>query len=203
VTSSSAAAGSSGGVRLVVVGGSWGGLEAACRVLDGLVAPLPVPFLLVLHRAPSSDAATLRAAVLRCSGQHLVEVEDKTVLEGGLVYLAPPDYHVLVDGGSCSLSTDVPVSGSRPSIDVAFESAADDLGADVVGVLLSGTGRDGARGLRRVLEAGGRTFAQDPETAERGEMPRSAIALDAAQHVGAPEQLAAMLALLLPRHTAG
>ena len=184
-------------VGLVVVGGSWGGLDAACHLLQAMPAPLTVPLLLVLHRAPTSQAHVLRTVVRRCSGQDLVEVEDKTLLTPGAVHLAPADYHVLVEDAACSLTTDAPVNGSRPSIDLAFESAAYDVGDGLSAGLLSGTGRDGARGLAAARAAGGRTYAQTPATAEKGEMPQAAIDLGAAQVVATPEEIGAALAALV------
>lgn len=184
-------------VRLVVIGGSWGGLDAACELLDQLPAPLPVPVLLVLHRARSSDAEVLRAAVHRCSGQDLVEVEDQRGLTAGAVHLAPPDYHVLVEDGTLSLSLDEPVEYSRPSIDVAFGSAADSVGAGTAAVLLSGAGRDGARGLAQVGQAGGWTLVQAPATAQRQEMPAAGLASWSPDLVAAPQELGRRLAALI------
>jgi two-component system chemotaxis response regulator CheB len=183
--------------RLVVLGGSWGGLDAACHVLAELPVPLPVPVLLVLHRARTSDCEVLRQVVLRCSGQGLVEIDDKTPVRAGAVHLAPPDYHVLVDGAAFSLTMDSPVNHSRPSIDLAFESAAEEHGTGVAAVLLSGTGRDGAAGIRKVREYGGRTLVQEPTSAQRGEMPSAAIATGPIDLVAPPEQLGRHLADLM------
>ena len=163
-------------VDLVVVGGSWGGVDAATRLLRAVRAPLPVPVLLVLHRSRSSEAALLERVLTRDTGHRAVELEDKGELTPGTVHLAPPDYHVLVEGGSVSLSVDDLVNHSRPSVDLAFETAADEHRAGVVAVLLSGLGRDGARGVAAVHRAGGRTLVQDPTEAERSEMPLAAIA---------------------------
>ena len=160
---------------LLVIGGSWGGLDAACHLLTELPMPLPIPTLLVLHRARTSDVLVLREVVRRCCGQPLVEVEDQVPISAGVVHLAPPDYHVLVDRGTWSLTTDAPVNYSRPSIDLAFESAAEEYGSRLWAVLLSGTGRDGAAGVRKVKARGGRTLVQSPETAQRAEMPLAAI----------------------------
>lgn len=183
---------------LVVLGGSWGGLDASCRVLSQLAEPLPVPVLLVLHRAKTSDPDVLATVMLRCSGHRIAEVEDKTALTPGTIHLAPPDYHVLVDAGDLALSVEPPVHHSRPSIDLAFETAADELGGRVVGVLLSGAGSDGAEGLRRIRDVGGRVLVQSPTTAERGEMPAAGlVAVPVPDLVGTPEDLGRHLAALL------
>ncbi len=99
------------------------------------------------------------------------------------MYVAPPDYHLIVEAGHLALSTDDFVQFARPSIDVLFESAADAYGARAVGVLLTGVNHDGAEGLARIAAAGGFTIAQDPETAERPEMPRAAVERGAARKV--------------------
>jgi two-component system chemotaxis response regulator CheB len=103
------------------------------------------------------------------------EAADKDALRAGTVYIAPPDYHLLVDPESVSLSTDEPVQFARPSIDVLFESAAESHRERCAGVVLTGANADGARGLRRIAELGGTTIVQDPEEAVRAEMPRAAL----------------------------
>ena len=167
-------------VRLVAIGGSWGGVDAACRLLSELATPLPVPVLLVLHRSRSSEAALLERVLTRDTGHPAAELGDKDELTPGTVHLAPPDYHVLVEGGTgcdtVSLTVDELVNHSRPSVDLAFETAADAIGGALVAVLLSGLGRDGSRGMVAVHRAGGRTLVQDPDEAERSEMPLAAIA---------------------------
>lgn len=161
---------------LVVIGGSWGGVDAVCRLLREVPPPLSVPVLLVLHRSRSSEAALLERVLTRDTGHPAVEVGDKDHLSPGTIHLAPPDYHVLVEGGSVSLTVDDMVNHSRPSVDLAFETAADEHGESLVAVLLSGLGRDGSRGMVAVHRAGGRTLVQDPDEAERSEMPQAAIA---------------------------
>jgi two-component system chemotaxis response regulator CheB len=105
-----------------------------------------------------------------------VDAEDKEDLLPGVAYIAPPGYHLLIEAGSVALSVDPPVSHARPSIDVLFESAADVYGPGAVGVVLTGTGQDGAAGLARIKQRGGRTVVQDPTTATRSAMPRAAMA---------------------------
>jgi two-component system chemotaxis response regulator CheB len=106
----------------------------------------------------------------------VVEVEDKDLIAPGRVYLAPPDYHLLVEPGSFALSVDERVQYARPSIDVLFESAADAYGERVIGVVLTGANADGAAGLARIAKRGGAAIVQDPETAEAREMPAAALA---------------------------
>jgi two-component system chemotaxis response regulator CheB len=148
----------------------------------------------VLHRARSSETALLERVITRDCGHPAREIGDKDPLMAGTVHLAPPDYHVLVEGDSVSLSMEDPVNHSRPSVDLAFETAAEDSADRLVAVLLSGLGRDGARGIRAVRDRGGRTFAQDPDDAERPDMPLAAIATGAVEHVASAAQIGACLA---------
>ena len=104
------------------------------------------------------------------------EIEDKTELEPGYLYVAPSDYHLLFERKRLiSLDTSEKVNYSRPSIDVAFESAADIYGKNLTGVLLSGANADGTEGLKAIKNAGGITIVQTPETAEVAFMPQNAI----------------------------
>ena len=121
---------------------------------------------MVQHRAPGSDDGFPRFLQGRCR-LPLEEVDDKVPIEPGHVYLAPPDYHLLVEPGHFSLSVDAPVRFSRPSVDVLFETAADAYGERLVAVVLTGSNDDGCRGLARVKETGGFVLVQDPATAER------------------------------------
>jgi two-component system chemotaxis response regulator CheB len=121
------------------------------------------------------------------------EAGDKEPIEPGAVYLAPPDYHMLVDPGGFALSIEEHVQHSRPSIDVLFESAADTLGERVIGVILTGANADGACGLGRVKRRGGVTIVQDPETAAKRVMPDAAIATGAADHVTPLDAIAPLL----------
>jgi two-component system, chemotaxis family, protein-glutamate methylesterase/glutaminase len=162
--------------ELVVVGGSWGGLAASVALLRAVAAPLTVPVLLVLHRAHASQATVLERVLARGCGHPAREIGDKDPLLAGMIHVAPPDYHVLVERGQVSLSVDGPVNYSRPAIDLAFDTAALAYSDSLVVVLLSGGGRDGSAGLSAVHRRGGRTMVQDPAGAERDEMPHAAIA---------------------------
>lgn len=159
------------GYRLVVVGASAGGLHALRTIVSGLPDDFELPVVVVQHRAKESEL--LCELLQECSGLPVAEVNDKQEIGPG-VWVGPPDYHLLLDDGFFSLTTDEPVRYSRPSIDVTFESAADVYGMDLIGVVLTGANADGSRGLRRIADEGGHTIVQDPETAEVRVMPRSA-----------------------------
>jgi two-component system, chemotaxis family, protein-glutamate methylesterase/glutaminase len=159
--------------RFVAVGVSAGGLHALQTIVAGLPADFAMPVAIVQHRARESDA--LCDLLQERTPLRVVEVTDKETVDAGTVYVAPPDYHLLVDDGYFSLSKDEPVRFSRPSIDVMFESAADVYGMDAIGVVLTGANADGSVGLRRIADAGGHAIVQDPESAEVRVMPRNAL----------------------------
>jgi two-component system chemotaxis response regulator CheB len=161
------------GYDLVVVGTSWGGLAALRTLVGGLPDSFQMAVTLVQHRHRDSDHA-LRALLQEHSMLEVCDVEDKMPLEHGHVYVAPPNYHTLIEPGHFSLSTDAPVRYSRPSIDVTFSSAADSYTHRTVGIVLTGANADGADGLRRISDRGGLAIVQDPATAESPTMPAAA-----------------------------
>lgn len=183
------------GYDLVVVGTSWGGLSALRALVGALPASFRMAVTLVQHRHKDSDHV-LRALLQERSPLEVCEVEDKMPLEQGHVYVAPPDYHTLVEPGYFSLSTEAPVRYSRPSIDVTFSSAADAYAHRAVGVILTGANADGALGLRRISDRGGLALVQDPETAESGTMPAAAHLAVPRARVMPLAEIAAYLATL-------
>lgn len=158
---------------MIAVGASWGGLKALRAVVHALPAHFPVPVTFVQHR--SKESFELRDLLQDCTPLVVCEVDDKQPIMGGYVYLAPADYHLLVDGDVFSLTTDAPLRHSRPSIDMFFESVAERFGRDAAGVVLTGANEDGAIGLRRIATLGGQAIVQDPRTAESPIMPRAAL----------------------------
>ena len=162
------------GYDLVVVGTSWGGLAALRTLVSGLPETFKMAVALVQHRHKDSDHL-LRTLLQEQSALQVCEIEDKMPLEQGRIYIAPPDYHTLVEPGHFSLSTEAPVRFSRPSIDVTFLSAADSYGHRTVGIVLTGANADGSEGLRRISDRGGLAIIQDPATAESALMPTSAV----------------------------
>jgi two-component system, chemotaxis family, protein-glutamate methylesterase/glutaminase len=178
--------------ELVVIGASRGGLRALSVILEGLPEDFPLPVAVVLHRVADDDHH-LDRLLQQHSALPVAEAEDKTPLLPGRIYLAPPDYHLLIDAEGLALSNDEPVQYSRPSIDVLFESAADILGGRVIGVLLTGANADGAAGLLRLRQRGGLTLVQNPAQAEAPEMPTAAIAAAAATKILKLEDIAPFL----------
>jgi two-component system chemotaxis response regulator CheB len=160
---------------MIVVGGSLGGTTALKEILQRLPPDFALPIAVVLHRHRESEAL-LVPVVQRGCPMPVGEAEDKEPIEGGRVYLSPPDYHLLIEGDTFALSTDSLVNFARPSVDVLFDSAAEWKRRSVVAVILTGSGSDGARGARRVEDCGGTVLVQDPATAEGSWMPSAAIA---------------------------
>jgi two-component system chemotaxis response regulator CheB len=162
--------------EIVVVGTSTGGLKALQTLLSSLPAEFSLPIVVVQHRGKDSETG-LCQFLNRWSAVPVVEPEDKEQLRRGRVYLAPRDYHLLLEKQSFALSTDPAVGFARPSIDVLFESAADEYQERAIGVILTGANRDGARGLAAIHSRGGVTMVEDPASAVCRELPDAAIAL--------------------------
>jgi two-component system chemotaxis response regulator CheB len=167
----------------IVIGGSAGALEALGAILPALPIGFAMPIAIVLHVPPARTNHLTKVLGAR-TALDVHEAEDKEPLAAATIYVAPADYHLLVEGtGRLSLSADDPVRFSRPSIDVLFESAADAYGPSLVGVLLSGANDDGARGLARIKAAGGTTVVQSPLTCISRQMPMAAIRLEVVDHL--------------------
>ena len=178
--------------ELVVMGTSLGGLSALRNMLIRLPKDFPAAIAIVQHRHKDSDI-TLTAFLQQFTPLPVGEVEDKTKILPGHIYMAPADYHLLVEPGYFSLSKDEPVSYARPSIDVLLESAADAYGQRLIGLLLTGANQDGVQGLAAVKARGGVTIVQSPETAECPVLPRAAIATVAVDQILPLSDIAAHL----------
>jgi len=177
---------------IVVVGTSWGGLNALRELVGSLPADFRIPTVLVQHRHRQSDHL-LSTFLQERTTLSVTEVEDKMPIEAGTLFVAPADYHLLVDRGIFTLSTYPPVRYSRPSIDVTFYSAADAYAAATIGVILTGANSDGSRGLRRIFDRGGLALVQEPTTAESPTMPTAAIRCVPDARVATISQISAML----------
>jgi len=178
---------------VVAVGASWGGLDAVRTILAALPGDLAAAMIVAQHRSADSHPTLFRDLLGATTRLHVCEADDKDELRPATVYLAAPDYHVLVDGGRIALSLDERVQFSRPSIDVLFASAAESYRERCVGVVLTGANADGASGLARVAELGGAAIVQDPGTAERAEMPRAALAAVPEARVASVQEIAPLL----------
>lgn len=180
-------------VQAVVIGGSHGAIEALSVLVPKFPSTAQVPVVVVVHLPPGRPS--LLPELFRARTTLAVEeAEDKVQVQGGTLWFAPPNYHLMIERDyRFSLSLDPPVHHSRPSIDVLFESAADAYGEGLLAVVLSGANDDGAAGARAIVKAGGRLFVQLPESAMADTMPRAALAATDATAVLPIEDLAEKL----------
>lgn len=156
------------------MGTSSGGLKALQVILGGLNAEFRVPIVIVQHRGKDSDPG-LCEFLAQHTPLAISEPDDKEPIHEGHVYLAPCDYHLLITEGSFALSIDAPVAFARPSIDLLFESAAEEYGNRAIGVILTGSNSDGAQGMATIKAHGGLTIVEDPRKAAFSEMPKAAL----------------------------
>lgn len=165
----------SGAHELIAIGASWGGLDVLRDILRDLPAELNAAVVIAQHRSPESHPTAFRDLLGAVTRLRVAEAGDKDEILPGTAYVAAPDYHLLVEPGRLSLSTDEPVLYARPSIDVLLETAAESYRERCIGIILTGANDDGSGGLARVVELGGTAIVQDPETAQRDEMPLAAL----------------------------
>lgn len=167
--------------KVVLIGASTGGVEAITTIMNQLPAEIP-PILITQHMPTGFTAAFARRLHAECAMQ-VEEASHGRLIEPGHVYLAPGGQHleVMRDGATlrCRVSNTPPVSGHRPSVDVLFNSAAVCLGAEALGIILTGMGRDGANGLLAMRRAGARTLGQDEASCVVYGMPQAAMAAGA------------------------
>lgn len=159
----------------VIIGGSAGSIEVLLKLAPALLPTLPFPIFIVLHRKYSIDSS-LRDLIAHKTALPVKDIEDKDPVYSGTIYIAPADYHLLIEKDhQFSLDNSEKINFSRPSLDVAFESASEVYGAGLLGVLLSGANSDGTEGFRIIQSAGGTTIAQSPDSCPVPYMPQYAI----------------------------
>jgi two-component system chemotaxis response regulator CheB len=193
------------GVGLIVVGTSLGGLEAMRKLLGDLPIEMP-PIAVVQHR--TAEITSSLVDLLQCyTSLPIVEPDDKTPIQPNHIYIAPVDYHLLVERGPhFALSIDPPVRHARPSIDVLFESAADVFGDRTIAVVLTCASDDGADGAAAIRRRGGRVLVQDPSTALAPTLPQAALERAGADRVVSIDEMASALLRacdLVPRSVDG
>jgi two-component system chemotaxis response regulator CheB len=161
--------------QCVVIGCSSGGRKALQKLFSLLPEDFSLPVIVVQHLAADQNGYFDKYLQESCALK-VKEADEKEPVIGGVIYLAPANYHLFIESDeTLSLTTDMKVNFSRPSIDVLFESAADVYGPYLIGIILTGASKDGSFGLKCIHEKGGLTIVQDPSTAELSFMPRSAI----------------------------
>lgn len=168
--------------EIVCIGTSHGGLSALQRLLPALPKDFAAPLCIVQHRSRDMDYGLCEYLQKRCQLE-IREPNDKEKIMPGVVYLAPRDYHLFVEHGGFALSVEAPVAYARPSVDVLFESAADAYRERAIGVILTGSNRDGAKGLVKIKDRGGVCIVQQPAEAETSQMPQAAIDAVTAERV--------------------
>jgi two-component system chemotaxis response regulator CheB len=177
----------------VVIGCSAGGIEALTVILPSLPRDIPWPVLIVQHISPDMDGFFVRFLDESCQVK-VKEAEDGEDIQPGIIYIAPANYHLLVEKDrTLSLSVDSRVNYSRPSIDVLFETASWVYQKNLVGILLTGASADGSHGLKSIQEQGGMTVVQDPSTAAVPFMPQSALDLIKVDQLLSLEKISTLL----------
>jgi len=178
---------------LIVMGGSSGSLEAFFVILGMLNKDFNIPIIFVLHR--NSDVNESLVGILSIKTNLIVkEADEKELISKGHVYLAPPDYHLLIEkDGSLSLDASAKIKYSRPSIDVTFYSAADAYKEKLTGIILSGASADGAEGIAYIKQHGGIAIVQAPEQALFAFMPQQAIAQTKVDGIFSSSEIAVFL----------
>ncbi len=161
----------------IVIGVSSGGMNVMKIMFSLLPKEFSIPIIIVQHMSAHSDGEWIKILNDK-SGLNMKEADEKEKIGKGNVYIAPPNYHLLIERDKTfSLTIDERVNFARPSIDVLFESAAEAYKNKLIGIVLTGSNNDGTKGIKRIQECGGLTIIQNPETAESAYMPRSAISV--------------------------
>jgi len=160
----------------IVIGVSAGGMNALKFIFSVLPSGFSIPIIIVQHVSARSDNEWIKLLNDK-SNLTIREADEKEKIETGNVYIAPANYHLMIENDKTfSLTIDEYVNFARPSIDVLFESAAEAYKDKLIGIVLTGSNSDGTNGIMRIMECGGLAIIQDPKTAESSTMPASAIA---------------------------
>jgi two-component system chemotaxis response regulator CheB len=182
--------------KAIVIGTSAGGLNAITTILKNLPTDFKIPIIVVMHLPPNINDFWIKNLNSQCK-LNVKEADEKEVIKNGHVYLAPPNYHLLIeDDETLSLTVDEKVNFSRPSIDVLFESASDVYKESLIGILLTGSSKDGVIGIKKIKENRGLIIIQDPQTAEYSFMPQAALEVIDADYVLPLEKIEKILTQL-------
>lgn len=180
-------------IRAVLIGVSLGGLRILKKILPALPSDFPIPIIIIQHLDESSSNIWIELIDNLCALK-VTEAEEKEKIQKGNVYIAPANYHLLIENDETfSLAVTERVNFARPSIDVTFECAAEVFGPHMIGMVLTGLNADGAIGLKKVKELGGIAIVQDPSDAEAPEMPKNALKKTKADYVVPAEEIAGLL----------
>jgi len=180
----------------IVIGVSSGGMNAMNLMFPLLPKEFKIPIIIVQHINARSDSQWI-TLLNNKSNLYIKEADEKELIEQGIVYIAPPNYHLLIEKNKTfSLTVDERINFARPSIDVLFESAAEAYKNKLIGIILTGSNNDGSKGIKRIKEYGGLTIIQNPETAESSYMPASAISSITPDYILSLEEIMKLLLLL-------
>jgi two-component system chemotaxis response regulator CheB len=182
--------------RIIAIGGSADGFMGLTAILQAFPREFPAAVLITQHLRRGRKSLLARLLARRCK-LPVKEAAADEPLRPSVVYLAPPDHHLVVEDHHLNVTAGPPVNFSRPSIDVTFRSVAARCGSRAIGVVLSGGGRDGAKGLRAIKDAGGTTIVQDPSDARVAMMPLNALAADHVDFMLPISQIGATLVRLV------
>jgi two-component system, chemotaxis family, protein-glutamate methylesterase/glutaminase len=170
-------------IKAIVIGASYGGMEAIRSILLNLPQDFEIPIMVVLHIG-NNNIDTYLSQLNKKTGVKIKEASENESITPKTVYFAPPNYHLQIeDKNSLSLSTDEKVNFSRPSIDVLFETAAWVFKKELLGILLTGSNSDGAEGIKTIKSYNGITIVENPETAFAKAMPYAAIRLSKPDYI--------------------
>jgi len=187
----------------VVVGSSAGGIRALGSLLAPLPNDFPLPIIVVQHLHPESESYLPKILATHCA-LPVKQAEEREIIQAGRVYIAPPNYHLLIEEDhSFSLSLEPPVRYARPSVDVMFETAVYAYRDKLIGIILTGANDDGSYGVKKLKQMGGYVIVQDPKTAEAEAMPNAAIAAAKVDKVLPIEQVGVYLLQLVNRSLRG
>jgi len=187
----------------VVVGSSAGGIRALENLLSPLPNDFPLPIIVVQHLHPESESYLPKILATHCA-LPVKQAEEREIIQAGRVYIAPPNYHLLIEEDhSFSLSLEPPVRYARPSVDVMFETAVYAYRDKLIGIILTGANDDGSYGVKKLKQMGGYVIVQDPKTAEAEAMPKSAIAAAKVDKILPIEQVGVYLLQLVNRSLRG
>lgn len=179
--------------KLVAMGSSTGGPRAVEKILTGLPAEFPVPIIITQHMPAGFTKAFAQRLNSICKLM-VKEAEAGDKLSKGTAYIAPGDYHLVIQPNQqISLNQGPPVEYVRPSVNVMLDSAMDVFGSRIIGVILTGMGKDGAEAMARLKLAGGRTIVQDEATSVIFSMPKAVIDRNAADYIYPLEAIAGVL----------
>ena len=182
------------GFEMVAIGGSAGSLQVVLEILPKLIYPLQYAMVIVFHRKNSSTADTLIHLLQSKSMNPIKEAEDKEVIETGQIYVAPADYHLLIENDkSFSLDASEKVNFSRPNIDITFSTSGEVYKEKTLGIILSGANNDGVKGMLKVMAYGGFCIVQNPLMAQVAYMPSQAIEYKAYDLVASSEEIISFL----------